>query len=128
MFGVPMEAKEVTKEILKLGFPTPEVLHKWQRGEEAEWPPLEDDVELDEAMMSQLPKLRFDLDSKVLCRIGENAETDWAAGTVIKLWYREPRWPRGSFAPYQVRLDDGREIFAPADMEQVIKAAVPEGR
>ena len=120
---MPMEAKEVTQEILKLGFPTPEVLQKWQRGEEAEWPPLEDDIELDEAMLAQLPKLRFDVDSRVLCRIGENAETDWAPGTVIKLWYREPRWPRGSFAPYQVRLDDGREIFAPADMEQVIKAA-----
>ena len=122
-----MEAKEVTQEILKLGFPTQEVLRKWQRGEEAEWPPLEDDIELDEAMLAQLPKLRFDVDSRVLCRIGENVETDWAPGTVIKLWYREPRWPRGSYAPYQVRLDDGREIFAPADMEQVIKAA-PVGR
>lgn len=124
---MPMEAKEVNQEILKIGFPTPEVLHKWSKGEEADWPPMEDEVEVDEAMMGQLPKLRFELNSKVLCRIGENAETDWAAGTVIKLWYREPRWPRGSYAPYQVQLDDGREIFAPADMDQVIKAA-PAGR
>jgi len=127
IFGVPMEAKEVTKEVLKLDFPTSEVLYKWQRGEEAEWPPIEDDLELNEAMLAQLPKLRFEMGSRVLCHIGENAETDWAPGTVIALWYREPRWPPGSHAPYQVRLDDGREIFAPADMEQVIKA-VPQGR
>ena len=108
-----MEAKEVTKEDLEETFPTKDVLEKWQRGEEAEWPPVDDPGEM--------PALRFDVGTKVFCRIGPNAETDWAPGTIIQLWYREGNWPPGSFAPYKIKLDDGRDIYAPGDMDQVIR-------
>jgi hypothetical protein len=117
MFGLPMEAREVTKEELEGNFPTRNVLEKWYHGEEAEWPPLEDE----DGEGGQMPALRFDLGGLVMCRIGPNAETDWAPGTICQLWYREPSWPPGSFAPYKVKLDDGREIFAPADLDQVIR-------
>ena len=39
MMGLPMEPREVTPEELEEEFPTPDVLEKWHRGEEAEWPP-----------------------------------------------------------------------------------------
>jgi hypothetical protein len=107
-----MEAKEVTLEELRPMFPPADVIQKWHRGEEADWPP-----------EPELPELRFDVGSRVLCRLGPNA---WTPGTVVMLWYREDNWPPGSFAPYQVKLDDGRLIFAPADMDQVIKAAPSE--
>lgn len=97
-------------EDLKPNFPTPEVLQKWHKGEEADWPPMDMDQEL--------PELRFDVGTRVACRIGPNA---WAPGTVQLLWYREKNWPPGSYAPYQIKLDDGRNIFAPGDMDQVIK-------
>jgi hypothetical protein len=113
IFGLPMEAREVTVEDLGGSFPTNEVLEKWQKGEEAEWPPTEEPTEL--------PELRFDVGTKVFCRIGPDAEKDWAGGTVMMLWYREPNWPPGSFAPYKIKLDDGRDIFAPGDMDQVIR-------
>lgn len=113
IFGLPMEAKEVTKDDLKESFPTKEVLEKWHKGEDAEWPPMDDP--------SEMPQLRFDLGAKVLCRIGPDPEKDWAPGTVSQLWYREPNWPPGSFAPYKIKLDDGRDIFAPGDMDQVIR-------
>lgn len=108
-----MEAKEVTPEELKGMFPTKEVLEKWHRGEDADWPPM--------AAPSEMPQLRFELGTRVQCRIGPNAETDWAPGEVIMLWYREANWPEGSFAPYKIKLDDGRDIFAPGDMDQIIR-------
>jgi hypothetical protein len=106
MFGVPMEAHEVTEKEIKEGFPTPDVIEKWQKGEDAEWPP-------DEPI-----ELRFHIGSFVLCRVGP---TEWAPGHVFQLWYREPHWPPASFAPYKIRLEDGREIYAPADMDQIIR-------
>ncbi|GFH57899.1 hypothetical protein CTEN210_14375 [Chaetoceros tenuissimus] len=115
MMGLPLEAHEVTKEILEENFPYGEVLEKWAKGEDAEWPPMED-------MMGQLPELRFDVGDKVECRVGADEVTGWAKGEVIQLWYREQGWQDGSFAPYKIRLDDGRDIFAPADVDQVIRA------
>lgn len=115
MFGLPMEAREVNPEELKHAFPTTEVLQKWHQGEDADWPPMEDPGEM--------PELRFSIGTRVQCRIGPDATKDWANGTIILLWYREANWPPGSFAPYQIKLDDGREIFAPGDMDQIIRRA-----
>lgn len=95
-----MEAQEVTEAEIKNAFPTPDVIEKWHKGEEAEWPP-------DEPI-----ELRFYIGMFVLCRVGP---TDWAPGKVLQLWYREPNWPPGSFAPYKIKLADGREIYAPID-------------
>ena len=106
MFGVPMEAQEVTEKDIQNAFPTTDVIEKWHKGEDAEWPP-------DEPIV-----LRFYVGSYVLCRVGP---TEWAPGQVIQLWYREPNWPQGSFAPYKIKLEDGREIYAPADMDAIIK-------
>jgi hypothetical protein len=109
-----MEAREVTEEDLQGSFPTKEVLEKWHRGEEADWPPREEEP-------TEMPELRFDMGQQVFCRIGPDAEKDWAPGVVVMLWYREPNWPPGSVAPYKVKLEDGRDIFAPGDMDQIIK-------
>ena len=111
MFALPCEAYEVTKEELKVKFPTRDVLEKWHQGIDEEWPP----IELD------LPQLRFTVGTKVMCRTGPNPEKDWLPGTITQLWYKEKSWPEGSFAPYKVKLDDGRQIFAPGDMDQVIR-------
>lgn len=109
--GLPMYAHEVSKEELVSKFPTSDILEAWYRGEDAEWPPTE----------NLLPQLRFEVGTKVLCRIGPDAERDWAPGTIMQLWYAEKDWPEGSFAPYKVKLDDGRQIFAPGDMDQVVR-------
>jgi hypothetical protein len=115
MMGLPLEAHEVTKELLQENFPYEEILVKWSKGEDADWPPLE-------AMMDQLPSLRFDVGQRVECRIGPDEVTGWAKGTITQLWYREQGWAEGSFAPYKIRLDDGRDIFAPGDVDMVIRA------
>lgn len=120
MISLPLEAVDVTEEILLSGFPTEDVLAAWERGEEAEWPPIEDE-EPDHDEDSNLPSLRFDLGQKVDCRVGPDPVTGWTSGTVTELWYREESWPEGSFAPYKVQLDDGRAIFAPGDIDQVIR-------
>ena len=114
MFGIPAEAKEVKEIELKEFFPTSEVLEKWHRGEEADWPPMVDEP----FSPSDFPPLRFTVGTKVLCRVGPQ---DWAPGTIIQLWYREPQWPNGSFAPYKIKLDNGSDIFAPGDLDQVIR-------
>ncbi len=119
MLGIPMEVKDVKPEHVKTVFPPNDILTKWHAGEDAEWPPLDEDYELDE---DNMPQLRFGLGQRVECRIGPDAVTGWASGTVTQLWYREANWPPGSFAPYQIQLDDGRMIFAPQDVEQVIRS------
>jgi hypothetical protein len=108
-----MEAREVTKEELQRNFPTQEVLGKWYEGEDADWPPMDEEPEF--------PELRFQVGTRVLCRVGPDATKDWAPGKITLLWYRENTWPKGSFAPYKIELDDGRMIFAPGDMDQVIR-------
>jgi len=122
MLGLPAESKDVTKEDLLEGFPTVEVLQKWFQGEEAEWPPFEDDNE-DEFNESNQPKLRFSVGDSVECRIGPDPVTGWAKGSVAQLWYREQGWPPNSWAPYKIQLEDGKCIFAPSDMDQIIRGA-----
>lgn len=102
-----MEAKDVTRDVLENVFPPSEILEKWFAGEDAEWPPEPEPQEL-----------RFEVGTDVLCRVGP---TNWAPGKVLQLWYRENEWPEGVFAPYKIRLHDGRDIFAPKDMDQIIR-------
>mmetsp|Transcript_30461 Transcript_30461/g.81946 ORF Transcript_30461/g.81946 Transcript_30461/m.81946 type:complete len:212 (+) Transcript_30461:81-716(+) len=115
MFGMPMEVNEVDQEALQEFMPTAHVLEGWGRGEEHKWPPLPDPGEPPEV------DLRFNIDDRVECRIGP---TKWAPGTVIKHWYREAGWATGHFAPYQIQLDTGKRIFAPKDVNEVIRAYV----
>jgi hypothetical protein len=42
MMGIPEEAKDVSRETLLKFFPTEDVL-TWSRGEDAKWPPMDDD-------------------------------------------------------------------------------------
>lgn len=107
MCGIPAEARDVTQELIQQHFPPAEILEKWNRGEEAEWPPA-----------PEPPELRFAMGTAVLCRIGPQ---EWSKGKIIQLWYREANWPEGAYAPYQIKLQDGREIFAPQDMDQVVR-------
>eukprot|EP00573_Skeletonema_grethae_P010975 CAMPEP_0201695010 /NCGR_PEP_ID=MMETSP0578-20130828/7092_1 /ASSEMBLY_ACC=CAM_ASM_000663 /TAXON_ID=267565 /ORGANISM="Skeletonema grethea, Strain CCMP 1804" /LENGTH=202 /DNA_ID=CAMNT_0048180783 /DNA_START=126 /DNA_END=734 /DNA_ORIENTATION=+ len=119
MMGIPLESKEVTKEVLLELFPTEDVLRAWARGEEAEWPPMDDDDEIEDV---ERPRLRFEVGQRVACRVGPDPVTGWATGSVVMLWYREPTWPANSWAPYKIELDDGRNIFAPGDVDQIIRA------
>lgn len=119
MLGIPMEANEVTKEEIEIVFPPPEILHKWHKGEDVEWPPDPYASSSPGGLPGELPKLRFEVGQKVLCRVGAE---DWGPGTITQLWYREQHWNPNSWAPYKIKLDDGRDIFAPGDLEQVIRA------
>ena len=130
MIGIPAEAKDVEKEDLKGAFPPKEILQKWHKGEEAEWPPIDDymddfddmDNNFDNEFAIQRPPLRFEVGQAVQCRVGPDPVTGWADGIIIQLWYRETGWPTNSWAPYKIELDDGRRIFAPGDVDQIIRA------
>ena len=122
--GLHKEATDVTKEDLTDSFPTEDVLIKWSRGEEADWPPLDDEYyeEEEEDEQSEVPHLRFEVGQAVECRVGPDPVTGWAKGEITQLWYREPGWPPNSWAPYKVTLSNGKKIFAPADLEHVVRA------
>jgi len=66
--------------------------------------------------------LRFVVGTKVQCRTGE---TQWEAGTIIELNYRESSWPPGETVPYFVKLDDGDFTFVPQDADHLCKKLVP---
>ena len=129
VFGIPMELQEVTDHIMKECFPPEEILVAWWQGSKEEWNPFEDDEDYDEDNQ-QLPnvQLRFQVGDAVQCRIGEDPVTGWGAGTVIQVWYREQGWPQGQLAPYKIALNDGRNIFAPQDIPEVIRKDQSGGR
>lgn len=128
MISIPAEARDVTMEDVMHYFPSEKVLEAWSRGEDAVWPPItEQEMEyIEEGKMipdswSPPIPLRFECGTRVECRLGVE---QWEPGTIVKLWYKAPDWPPDALAPYQVRLDDGRLIFAPADNEEVIRELI----
>ena len=62
--------------------------------------------------------LRYGIGDRVACNTGG---PEWSKGKVVALMYRDPHMPPGMVAPYQVKLDDGGLIYAPADEECVIQ-------
>lgn len=119
LIGIPLESRDVTQQVLSAFFPTPEVIEAWGRGEEADWPPIEDsEPEL------VLPPLRFQVGERVECRVGPDPVKGWASGIVKQLWYSESSWPKDSFAPYTVLLDDGITIYAPQDLDTIIRKEI----
>lgn len=67
--------------------------------------------------MAPKATLRFDVGTRVECNCGE-----WQPGTVVAHWWRDPGWPKDKVAaPYQIKLDYGPTIFAPADSDQCIR-------
>ena len=73
-----------------------------------------------EAQEKRLKMLRFALGDKVQCKTGPN---QWSDGEVVQLMYRDEQMPPGMVAPYQVKLDSGSLIYAPADEEELIRKA-----
>ena len=64
-------------------------------------------------------KLRFNIGTRVECY----CMSQWLEGTVVKQWYKEPTWPAEKPpVPYQVNLDAGPFIFAPQDIDLVIRS------
>ena len=64
--------------------------------------------------------LRFAIGDQVQCKTG--ADT-WSKGQVVALMYRDDQMPPGMVAPYQVKLDSGNLIYAPADEDELITRA-----
>mmetsp|Transcript_3151 Transcript_3151/g.11375 ORF Transcript_3151/g.11375 Transcript_3151/m.11375 type:complete len:425 (-) Transcript_3151:199-1473(-) len=61
--------------------------------------------------------LRFAVGDAVECRVSGG----WEKGRVVALFYRQPDFPPGVVAPYQVHLDSGNLIFAPKDVPELIR-------
>merc|ERR1711998_362202 len=101
-----MEVQEVTEEDLIETMPPADVIQDWFQGKQREYPEPSgyDDI-----------GLRFDIGVRVQCCVGQQPDGQpvWAAGSVSAHWYTQPNFPPGMRAPYQIKLDDGRLIFAP---------------
>mmetsp|Transcript_636 Transcript_636/g.2103 ORF Transcript_636/g.2103 Transcript_636/m.2103 type:complete len:424 (-) Transcript_636:180-1451(-) len=61
--------------------------------------------------------LRFKVGDVVEC----NANGGWQEGKVVNLMYRDEYMIPGMVAPYQVELNNGDLIYAPADIDKVIR-------
>jgi hypothetical protein len=68
----------------------------------------------------RLASLRYEIGTRVECKIGTNLY-QWLPGTITQLFYREENWPLEVHAPYQIRLDNNKLIFAPEDSDEVIR-------
>eukprot|EP00962_Isochrysis_galbana_P053028 scaffold24495_cov111-Isochrysis_galbana.AAC.6 len=67
-------------------------------------------------------RLRFGVGDRVQCNVGV-----WRDGSVVALAYSQPGWPPSKIAPYQIALDDGRLVYAPADHPRLIRAPPAHG-
>jgi len=76
-------------------------------------------VSTPEQQEKKLKSLRFAVGDAVKCNTGNG----WQAGKVVKLLYRDEHMPPGMVAPYQVQLDGGDLIYAPADEDELIRKA-----
>jgi ribosomal protein S8E len=79
-----------------------------------------DCVSTEESVAKRAKLLRFKVGDKVKCRTGKNKFTK---GVVVALMYREEFMSPGEVAPYQVELGNGERIYAPADTDDLIRAA-----
>ena len=50
-------------------------------------------------------------------------DDEWARGTIVKQYYREAIWTTDRWMPYQVQLESGDLIWAPADAAACIRSA-----
>ena len=73
-----------------------------------------------EALEKKRKALRFTIGTRVQCKTGAQ---QWSDGEVVALLYRDEYMPPGMVAPYQVKLDDGSLIYAPADEDEIIRKA-----
>ena len=60
--------------------------------------------------------LRFAAGDRVICYTGT-----WEVGVVSSLLYVNSAFPVGWCAPYQLRLDDGSELYAPNDTDVCVR-------
>ncbi len=63
-------------------------------------------------------RLRFKIGDRVECNTGTRT---WPKGEVVDLMYHDDSMEAGMVAPYQVQLDNGNLIYAPADEPNVIR-------
>lgn len=68
---------------------------------------------------SELVAPRFAVGTPIEAKTGPDS---WVKGTVVDIHYREPTWPIYKTAPYQIELADGQLIYAPADIDDVVRA------
>jgi G3E family GTPase len=74
----------------------------------------------EEERAKRLKMLRFRIGDAVECNTGKKK---WSKGKVIALMYRDDYMDDGMVAPYQVELDNGDLIYAPADENFLIRRA-----
>jgi G3E family GTPase len=73
-------------------------------------------VATEEVLDKKRKQLRFAVGDKVECNTGA-----WSAGEIVALFYRDDGMPPGVVAPYQVKLADGNLIYAPEDVDELIR-------
>jgi len=74
----------------------------------------------------QLKALRFSVGDKVQCNLG--GDDGWVPGTISMLMWRseDGDMEPGMVAPYQITLDDGTIMSAPADDDNLVRKAPSE--
>ena len=78
-----------------------------------------------ENLEKKLQALRFKVGDRVDCHMGGG---DYRAGAVTRLMWRDPEMEQGQVCPYGVLLDSGSTTWAPADVDEVIRAEGPKGQ
>ena len=66
-----------------------------------------------------ITKLRFTVGDRVECNVGDS----WELATVVDLMYQEESMAEEDFVPYQLQLDNGVLIYAPADSDGCVRKA-----
>lgn len=65
-------------------------------------------------------RLRFAVGDAVLVK---TTPTEYSPAKIMATFHKEPHFPPGHVVPYQVRLDSGAAVYAPADTDDFVIAA-----
>mmetsp|Transcript_2470 Transcript_2470/g.7374 ORF Transcript_2470/g.7374 Transcript_2470/m.7374 type:complete len:212 (+) Transcript_2470:2-637(+) len=78
----------------------------------------------------KLQALRFHVGDRVMCHLAGDPDADangYVKGTITQLMWRSEDMDPGMVAPYQITMDSGDIISAPADSDDLVKRAPEEG-
>lgn len=113
-FGLPKMARYVERVEIEREFPPADILLRWARGDDAEWPEPDDPPD-------------YNLQFKPGDRVDAYLGGAWRPATVVQQWWRDSAWPKFAWVCYRIHVDD-TDVFTYAPCEARLRSPMEPKR